>query len=106
MTGKVLQQTFHAWINKMPGADDKLIVVGIVLFPTAGWQVVLEEAVPQGINPSILILDERQIPPEGFAATVLTHEIARFEKPNGGIYRQVTIKTATSQFTIDVEVVR
>ncbi|HWJ73384.1 MAG TPA: hypothetical protein VNX29_09490 [Kaistia sp.] len=105
MTGIVLKKTFHAWINKMPGAGDKLIVVGMVVFPTTGWTVELEEAVPPGINPSILVLEEREIPPVGGVAMVLTHELARFERPNGGAYQQVTIRTASEEFTIDVMVV-
>ncbi len=102
MSGKILQNTFKAWIDNMPGSQDPLIVTGDVVFPTGGWKAELVEAVPQGINPTILILDERETAPTGIVNQMVTTLHLRFEKPHGKAYKQVTIRGAGSQFTIPV----
>jgi len=50
-------QNWHAWINKMPPPPDELHVRGQVTVPNPGVDVFLYKKVPQGINPSILLLD-------------------------------------------------
>ncbi|MCG6205928.1 hypothetical protein LPW26_14850 [Rhodopseudomonas sp. HC1] len=54
---RLLDITFKAWIDRMPGAPHKLIVVGKAEVPTGGWTGELVYRNPQGINPDILLLD-------------------------------------------------
>jgi hypothetical protein len=49
---------WYAWHDRMPGKKPTLHVVGRCAFPTAGYTVELEPANPQGINPSIYLLNK------------------------------------------------
>jgi hypothetical protein len=49
----------------MPPGPARLSVNGKCTFPTPGYKVVLKKKVPQGINPSILLLDKEVTPPAG-----------------------------------------
>jgi len=82
---------WYAWIDKMPGAPEKLFVIGTCVFPTTGWTVELRRASPQGINPKILLLDKIVTPPTGIVLEVITTVHVRYEEfpPTG--YEQVTI---------------
>ena len=77
MVGKAIKSTFDAWINKMPPSRDTLHVKGKVEFPTSGYKAELVEAEPQGVNPSILILDVRTTPPTGPVNQVITQVALR-----------------------------
>jgi hypothetical protein len=97
--------TFKAWKDEMPGSAHKLIVTGEVVFPTTGWKARLSEAVPQGINPSILVLELDTTKPIGNAGQMVTRSPVRFEKTPAGAYDQVMIRGAGANFTLDVGVV-
>jgi hypothetical protein len=100
-----LNDTFKAWINKMPGSPQMLICIGEVEEPTTGWTVRLERAEPQGINPLILILDLRAIRPTGIVAQHVTKYPVRYEEaPPKAEYRQVTVRDGGDSVTIDVTV--
>jgi hypothetical protein len=100
---KILKDEFRAWIDKMPGAGPKLIVTGNVEVPTGGWNVTLKPAVPQGVNPAILILEIRAVPPSGNVTEVITQIKVRYEEaPPRQKYTQTTIRSDSSEFTIDV----
>jgi hypothetical protein len=49
---------WYAWHDRMPGKKQTLHVVGRCAFPTAGYSVELQPANPQGINPSIYLLNK------------------------------------------------
>lgn len=96
---------FKAHINLMPGPSPKnnLIVTGIVSCPTAGWKETLVEAKPPGINPSILILEVKSSKPSGLVSQVITPVQVRFDKTNADKFKNVTIRGAGPEFTLEVE---
>ena len=101
----VLDSTFKAWIDKMPGSSPKLIVIGKVEAPTLGWKISLGKANP-GINPTIIILDITAIPPRGTVPQVITQHDLRFEEtPPQEEYEQATIRYDGKEFTIRVKIV-
>lgn len=100
----ILQDTFKAWIDRMPGGGPTLIVIGQIEVPTSGWHVGLARRSPQGINPNILILDVTAQPPHGMASQVITRIPVRYEeRPPEREYKQVTIANGEEdRVTIDV----
>jgi len=56
---------WKAWLDMMPPGPPTLHVVGKCVFPTHGYKVTLKKAVPQGINPAILLLQKVVKPPTG-----------------------------------------
>ena len=106
MSGKILRDTFKAWRNKQPPSNDELIVTGEVEFTTGGWKAALVEAVPQGINDTVLILDEKETAPTGNVNQMVTKVPVRFQKTGAGTIRQVTIRGNGTEFTIDVQIVQ
>jgi hypothetical protein len=100
---KADEKAFKAWVNLQPGPHmNTLYVTGDVIEPTSGWKVELVEASPQGINPTILILDVKATAPTGQVLQVVTPVPVRFEKPDGKQYKKVTIHGAGPDFTVDV----
>ncbi len=99
--------TFKAWIDRMPGHQPKLIVTGQAEVPTSGWTGSLVRAVPQGINPNILILDARLQKPSGIVSQVISQVDLRFEEsPPANQYTQVTVRLDGDQVTVKVEIVQ
>ena len=68
-----------------------LRVTGKCVFPKHGFKVTLKEAVPQGINPAILLLNKIVKPPTGIV--IQTPEVVNvtFTKKTTFKYSQVTI---------------
>jgi hypothetical protein len=68
-----------------------LKVTGKCLFPTHGYKVTLKVAVPQGINPAILLLNKIVTPPTGLV--IQTPEVVNvvFSKKTKTKYQKVTI---------------
>ena len=97
---------FKAWIDKMPGANNTLHITGKVTVPTTGYHVSLVEAVPQGINPKILILEVKKVKPSGPAGQMISHVPVRYDKPHSPDYTDVTIRGDGNEFTIPVEIVQ
>jgi hypothetical protein len=94
------QKTFRAERIKRYHHKYALRVAGEVTEPTTGWTVNLERAVPQGINPKILLLKLVEVEPTGAAGDIVTtHHVRYDEDPAQGEYTKVTIEGA---FTIDV----
>jgi hypothetical protein len=78
--------------NNMPPGPATLTVTGRCTFPTTGYKVTLKEAVPQGINPAILLLKKTVRKPTGITLPVVTTVNVRFVKKNVKIkYTNVTI---------------
>ena len=94
------QATFRA--SKMllpPHPVVQVTVVGQVQCPSTGWKVGLVEAVPQGFNPAILILDlVARKPP--VSAPKVTRVKVRFQKNVAKTIEQVTIRGGGPDFTI------
>lgn len=85
---------FHAIENRMPPGPTSFYVVGTVVFPTLGYEVALEPAAPQGINPRILILDLLVTPPSGPAGTQIDSKSVRWDRDDAstGAYERVSIR--------------
>jgi hypothetical protein len=56
---------WKAALDIMPPGTPTLRVTGKCVFPTHGYKVKLTKAVPQGINPKILLLRKTVTPPTG-----------------------------------------
>ena len=98
-----VKDTFKAVMEKGPEYRIKLSCTGDVTEPTTGWAVTLERANPQGINPAILLLVIKEVPPTGAAGDVVTtHHVKFDEDPAMVAYTQVTIQDGSGGFTINV----
>ena len=99
----LLNDTFRAWIDHMPGSGPRLIVIGEMQVPTTGWHVRLTRRSPQGFNPKILILDVSAEKPHGMAGQMVTTIPLRYEEhPPQHDYTQVTIANGGDSVTIGV----
>ena len=85
-------QNWYAWINLMPPPPNDFHVVGDVLVPNPGVDVFLSPKEPQGINPTILLMDLSLVQRPGMWPQVLTWKQARYDKitPHN-LYRSVQI---------------
>jgi hypothetical protein len=91
-----VQNTFKAELIKHHHHCE-LRVTGDVTEPTTGWTVSLERAVPQGINPKILLLKLIEVKPSGAAGNVVTtHHVKYDENPAQVEYTDATIEGAFS----------
>ncbi len=82
---------WKAWHDRMPPGPATLHVAGQCTFPTHGYKVTLKEAVPQGINPAILLLDRIVRAPTGPVIQIPQTVEVRFSKRTNFKYTHVTI---------------
>lgn len=83
---------WKAWEDQMPPGPPTLHVTGKCLFPKHGYKVRLKKAVPQGINPKILLLVKVVTPPSGPVIQVpQVVEVHYKQKVTKGQYTRVTI---------------
>jgi hypothetical protein len=82
---------WKAWQDFMPPGPSTLHVTGTCRFPTHGYKVTLKEAVPQGINPSILLLRKIVTPPTGPVILTPQDVPVHFRKKTNTRYTAVTI---------------
>lgn len=82
---------WKAWHNNQPPGPATLYVTGKCTFPTTGYNVELKPHVPQGINPTIYILDKVVHSPSGPAADVVTSVEVRYTEPTTKHYSEVNI---------------
>lgn len=83
---------WYAWIDLMPPPPNHFHVVGDVMVANPGVDVFLTPKVPQGINPTILLLDLILIQRPGFWPQVLTIKQARFDKVmKDNLYKSVVV---------------
>ena len=75
----------------MPGKPPTLRVRGICITPKPGYRIRLVEAVPQGINPLILLLKKIVTPPKGVRPPKPTPVAVSFTKKTATKYTHVTI---------------
>lgn len=76
---------WYAWLNTMPPKPDDLHVVGDVVVPNPGVTATLAMREPQGINPTILLLELSLAQQPGVWPAVMTNVQARFDRvvPSG-----------------------
>lgn len=87
-------KNWYAWLNTMPPKPDDLHVIGDVLVGNPGVLPVLLMREPQGINPTILILDLFLIQQPGMWPQVQACVSARFDRiilPENPNYQSVDI---------------
>jgi len=77
--GRAASDEWSATANLKEPPPYSLFVRGRVLAPTPGYKVTLTPAVPQGINPTELILDLALTPPGRLVPAVLTWTEARYD---------------------------
>lgn len=82
---------WKAWQDFMPPGPSTLHVTGTCRFTTHGYKVTLKEAVPQGINPSILLLKKIVTPPTGPVILTPQDVPVNFSKKTKTRYTAVTI---------------
>ena len=81
---------WYAWNNLMPPRPDDFHIVGMVDLPNPGVVAELVERVPQGINPSILLLNLILFQRPGMWIQVVTPRQVKFDKYNA-TYRDVQV---------------
>ena len=94
---------WKAVLNMMPPGPWILRVTGKCLFPKHGYKVTLKEAVPQGINPAILLLQKIVKPPTGIVIPMPEVVNVVFTKKTKTKYSKVTILPGGP--TINVQIV-
>jgi hypothetical protein len=75
----------------MPPGPATLNVTGVCVFPSHGFKVTLKPAVPQGINPFILILRKTVTPPSRPGAQIPEKVTAEYRQRASINYTHVTI---------------
>lgn len=90
VTGKC--SGWKAWHDRMPGSPATLHVTGECVFPDAGYKVRLVPRVPQGINPSIYIIDRVVEAPTGNVAHVVTTVNVHYTEETQARYESVDIQ--------------
>jgi hypothetical protein len=94
---------WKAILNMMPPGPSILKVTGKCIFPKHGFKVTLKEAVPQGINPAILLLKKTVKPPTGIVIATPQVVNVTFAKKTKFKYQKVTI--LPDGVTINVQIV-
>ena len=94
---------WKAWIDAMPPGR-RLHVQGKCVYPTAGWTITLEKAVPQGISKTVLILNRIAKAPQGQAAQQETTYTPTYDQRLGPDenYDTVTIMPEETSVHVDV----
>jgi len=89
--GTIRCQKWTAIHDFMPPGTPTLRVDGVCFTPTPGYKIKLVPAVPQGINPLILLLKKVVTPPTGIQPQVITKVPVHYEKKTKTKYTHVTI---------------
>jgi hypothetical protein len=84
----------------MPPGPARLTVTGKCTFPTPGYGAKLAKKIPQGINPSILLLEKIVTPPTSPQLDVVTTISVTYEEVTDYRYKQVQISDGS---TIEVK---
>jgi len=85
-------QGWYAWTNLQPPRPNSFHVVGEVLVSNLGIKALLTPKVPQGFNPTILLLDLFLVQQPGFWPQATTWVEARYDKVViGSPYKSVEV---------------
>jgi hypothetical protein len=92
--------------NRQPPAPPSFYVIATVQVPSPGYTATLKKAVPQGINPAILLLNVVTKKKLGIWPPVVTDVDARYDiKPYKGKFKQVTVLYGNQSKTANVQIV-
>jgi hypothetical protein len=94
---------WQAWLDLRPPGTPTLHVTGKCIFPKHGFKVKLTKAVPQGINPAILLLRKTVTPPTGLVIPTPQIVNVKFTLKTQTRYTHVTILPEVT--TIKVKIV-
>lgn len=94
---------WKAWLDLMPPSPGTLHVTGKCRFPSHGYKVTLKKAVPQGINPAILLLQKVVRPPTGPVIQIPETVEVKYQLKTKTKYTHVTILPEVK--TIRVQIV-
>lgn len=101
---------WYAWLDLMPPKPDELHVIGDVEVGNPGVQAELQERVPQGINPAILLLELHLMQRAGVWPQIISVAQCRYDRvirPGMPAYTQVEIFHGGAQIAlIDIDIVR
>lgn len=88
----VESRDWYAWINLMPPPPDEFHIVGEVYVSNPGVEPFLAPKEPQGINPTILLLDLYLCQKPGSWPRVFVWKPVRYDKvAPGTMYKQVQV---------------
>jgi hypothetical protein len=92
--------------NRQPLGPPSFYVIATVQVPSPGYTANLKKAVPQGINPTILILKVATKKKAGIWPPVVTDVEARYDIKNyKGKFKQVTVLYGKQSKTVKVQIV-
>ncbi|MDX2005046.1 MAG: hypothetical protein SFU83_07185 [Meiothermus sp.] len=97
---------FTAYISRQPGGAPILHVHGTCEMPMAGYRLVLQPLVPQGTNPTILILQLIEQKPESGAEVVTNTPVAYTQSVDGLEYPILEVHITPINTKIRVHEVR
>ena len=90
-TGKIATRNWYAWNDLMPPKPNHLHVAGEVQVANPGVLALLSPKEPQGINPTILMLDLHLVQQPGIWPQHVTWAQAKYIKIEGGTYYEVGV---------------
>jgi hypothetical protein len=104
--GAIIPGTVHATVFSSIIGPQTLRVTALVATPTPGYKADLIKATPQGINPTILLLQLRLTPPTGPVIQIPSTVLAEYEdKPYTGDFSDVTILNGAQIVTVPIIVI-
>jgi hypothetical protein len=75
----------------MPPEPPRLTVRGECTFPTPGFKVTIKRKQPQGINPTILILEKTVVNPTGLEPQIVTTMSVEYEEKTDQHFLEILI---------------
>jgi hypothetical protein len=98
---------WYAWLNTMPPKPDDFHVTGEVQVANPGIEALLLKREPQGINPSILLLDLHLVQKPGIWPAKVSWAQARYDEvPAAGSYTEVNVFCESKAIArMDVQIV-
>jgi hypothetical protein len=97
------QETFEATIDLKPISTFTLRVKGKVEYRGGGLTASLARANPQGISDTILILEVYDTKTGDVSTKPIVTQDVSYEEDDARRFKQVTIRSAAPDFTIDVQ---
>ncbi len=86
--------------HRVIGKPQVLEVSGECEFPSSGYKVALRRAMPQGINPAILVLEKVVTPPAGPSSDVMSKISVKYSEQTSSKYTSVQILPEGNQIEV------
>jgi hypothetical protein len=102
--GFAQKDTFGAYVEHLPPHPETVVVVsGKVEYRSGGLTASLVKASPQGINPEILILEVHDTKTGSTSTDPVITQFVEYTGANTAGFKQVTVRSAAPDFTIDID---